>query len=313
MTTVFRTNTQRCSAITQGRYVKQTSSLCLIAACFTFSSCGSIDITSTLRNRAITIDGDAKDWSGLSLYTEKKVSVSVCNDSTELYILLTTSDRSLQRQFSATGVNIWFDTTGGSDKTYGIHYPVRMPGGFGPQQRGTLGERQEEPRDAREHPGAMQGEPGEPSLMMDVNSNDFEILGPGDDEKEVVSLMQAKDVKLKMSSSSGLLVFELRVPLVRDPLHPHGIGARSANAIGVGVETPKFDLPQMGEHGGRGPRGGGSQDGEGPGMGGGGGMPPGGMGGGGRGGPGGGGPPGGGQKQSTESVSLWAKVIPATR
>jgi len=146
-----------------------------------------------------------------------------------------------------------------------------------------------------------------------VNSNDFEILGPGDDEKEVVSLMQAKDVKLKMSSSSGLLVFELRVPLVRDPLHPHGIGARSANAIGVGVETPKFDLPQMGEHGGRGPRGGGSQDGEGPGMGGGGGMPPGGMGGGGRGGPGGGGPPGGGQKQSTESVSLWAKVIPATR
>jgi hypothetical protein len=287
--------------------MRTTASFCLIAATLLFSSCSTITVTSAYRNRALTVDGDADDWSGLPLYTEKNVSVSVCNDATDLYILLTTSDRSLQRQLAATGVNVWFDTSGGKEKVTGIHYPVHMPGGFSPHNAGNRGEMQD---DTRSRPDAGQWEPGEPSRVMDVNSNDFEILGPGDDEKEIVSLAEARDISMKMSSSSGLLIFELRVPLVRDPLHPHGIGTHSANAIGVGVETPKFDFPEMTGQGAMRPRGGG-HDGGGSGMEGDGGMPPGGMGQGGRGGHGGpgGGPPGDGHKRSSTSVVLWARVV----
>jgi hypothetical protein len=309
--TNLRTNTQRRAHTTNGHHVKTASSFFLLTSCLLLSSCGSMDITSTFRNRAITVDGDANDWSGLPLYTGKNISVAVCNDSTDMYILLTTSDRSLQRQLAATGVNIWFDTTSGSDRISGIHYPVHSPGGFGRQQDGNRTGMQGGIREQDERPGESRGDAGEPPRMMDVNSNDLEVLGPGKDDKEIVSLMEAKDLQIRMSSSSGMLVFELRVPLVRDPLHPHGIGTFSARPIGVGVETPKFDFPQMSEHSGMGPRSGG-QDGEGPDMGGSGGMPPGGMGGG-RGGPGGGGHRGGEQRPSTVSVNLWAKVALAVR
>jgi hypothetical protein len=268
----------------------------LISLCCILPSCGGMEIASTFRDRIIAIDADARDWAGLSLHTEKNVSFAVCNDSTYIYILLTTSERSLQRQFSGMGVNLWFDANGGSDKTFGIHYPVRTPG-----------ERQTPAGDER---AGMEGGPGEPPLMMEAVSNDMEILGPGKDDRMIVSRAEAKDIQLKMSSASGQLVFELRVPLVRDPLHPHGIGVTIAGNVGVGLETPKFDLEHVREKMGSetpGGQGGGMPPGEGGGMPQGGGMR-GGRGGrggsGGRGGPGGGGPGG----NAPTSVSLWANV-----
>jgi hypothetical protein len=141
--------------------------------------------------------------------------------------------------------------------------------------------------------------------MTEGMSSDMEILGPGEDDRMIVPLAEAKDIQLKMSTASGQLVFELRVPLVRDPLHPHGIGASIANNIGVGLETPKFDPAKVRER-----MGGGMQ----PPGGEGGGVPPGGGMGGGRGGRGGRGGPrggggGGGQGMSAPtSVSLWATV-----
>jgi len=283
--------------------------LCLLGVLL--ASCGGIDVSSTFRNREIVVDADAKDWSGLPLYTKDKISFAVCNDANHLFILMTTSDRTLQRQLAATGVNVWFNSNGGSEKVLGIHYPLRGPGAFGRQQRAKQGEPPENPDDSMDPAEGMQGKPpdmrnnpGEGPLVLEMNSHELEILGP-DGDREIVTLAEAKDLQLKMSASSGLLVFELRVPLVRDLTHPHGIGASIANAIGVGVETPKFDMPGRGE-GRMQPSGG--EDGDGPGMGG--GMPPGGGMGGGRGSPGGGGPHGGGggQRPSTESISLWAKV-----
>ncbi len=87
-----------------------------------------MDVNSTFRDRPIVIDADAGEWAGLSLHTEKNVSFAVCNDSSYIYILLTTSDHSLQRQFSGLGINLWFDASGGSEKTFGIHYPLRIAG-----------------------------------------------------------------------------------------------------------------------------------------------------------------------------------------
>jgi hypothetical protein len=289
--------------------VKKAVWISISVLCLIVSSCGSIDVSSTFRSRDITIDADAMDWHGLPLYTEKKLSFAVSNDSTYLYLLITTSDRTLQRQLSVSGVNLWFDAKGGSEKSYGIHYPMPSPGAFGMQRDRGTGSMRGGRGDGQGQAVEMQGEePGEPPRMMDVNSSEMEILGPGND-KEILALAEAKDLQLKMSSASGLLIFELRVPLVRDPLHPHGIGTSLAAALGVGMETPEFDFPKsaMGERGGMQPPGG--QEGEGGEMGG--GMPPGGMGGG-RGGPGGGGhrggSPGGGSRPGSESVSLWANV-----
>lgn len=254
-----------------------------------------MEVTSTFRERAIVIDADAGEWAGLPLHTEKNVSFAVCNDSSYLYILLTTADRSLQRQFSGMGMNLWFDASGGSEKTFGIHYPVRSPGNRQPP--------------VGDETTGLDGGPGEPSRMMEGISSDMEILGPGDDDRMIVPLADTKDIQLKMSTASGQLVFELRVPLTHDPLHPHGIGASIAGNVGVGLETPKFDPAKTRERMGGGMQSPGGQGGGTPPGEGGGGMPPGGMRGGrgGRGGHGGGG--GGGQGMSAPaSLSLWANV-----
>jgi hypothetical protein len=271
----------------------------LLSLCCLFPSCGGIDVTSTYRDRNIVIDADGKEWAGLSLYTDKKVSFAVCNDSTYLYMLLTTSDPSLQRQFSRMGLNLWFDATGGSDKTFGIHYPTRRPGDRMPPMPGQE--------------GGMDSAPQESPQMTETAANEMEILGKDDEDRMIVPLAEAKDLQLKMSSSSGQLVFELRVPLVRDPQHPHGIGASLASAVGLGIETPKFDFKGTRERmeGGNQPPGGQ-----------GGGMPPGGEGrmprggamGGGRGRGGSGGRAGAGQGRSApESISVWATVKLASK
>jgi hypothetical protein len=305
----IRINQQQNDTSSSGYNVKRALWFSVFLLFLSLASCGSIDVSSSFRTRDIVIDADANDWSGLSLYTEKNISFAVCNDSTYLYILLSTSDRALQQQLAMTGVNIWFDAKGGKDQVFGLHYPVRTPGNFSTRRGDSRGSMQGPPGDRQSDPG------GEPPKMMEINSSDVEILGV-DDQKEIVPLTQANDLQLKMSSATGLLVFELRVPLVRDPLHPHGIGTSLAAALGVGMESPKFDFPKMESQGTGMQSPGGDGGGMGGGMGGGGGMPPGGMGGGGgRGGPGGGRPPGGGsgQKPSTESVSLWANVKLAGR
>jgi hypothetical protein len=208
-----------------------------------------------------------------------------------MYILLTTADPSLQRQFSGLGVNLWFDSSGGSEQTFGIHYPFHMGG-----------RRQFPSGDERSD---FEGGQGENPRTMEVMSSDMEILGPGKDDRMIVPLAEAKDIQLKMSTATGQLVFELQVPLVRDPQHPHGIGASIAGNVGVGLETPKFDPAAMHERMGDGMRPPGG-DGGGMSPGDGGGMYPGGMGGG-RGGRGG--HAGGGQRPNAPaSVSLWATV-----
>jgi hypothetical protein len=271
-----------------------------VALSAVFLACGGVEVTSTFRDRTIVIDGDGKEWAGMTMRTEKNISFAVCNDSTYLYLLLSTTDHGLQRQIFARGLNIWFDATGGSDKTFGIHFPLGMK----PGQRMRPLDGQGEPT----------GDQEEPPRMGEGAVHEMEILGPGADDKMIVSLVQEKDIQLKMSNDHGILVYELRVPLVRDRSHPNGIGGSLAGPVGVGLETPKFDMAaireRMGEQGMQPPgeRGGEMPQGEGGGRSG-GGMGRGHGGGGGRGGR-------GGERagnSAPEAISLWAKVTPAAR
>lgn len=257
-------------------------------------SCGSIDVTSTFRNRDIVIDANAEEWAGLPLRKEKNVSFTVCNDSSYLYLLLTASDRGLERQIAMTGLDLWFDPSGGSDKVFGIRFPVHMPGDRAP---GMM-----------DDGGGIDRDPGEPRIFA-VTSNDMEILGPGKDDRMILPLAEAKDLQLKMSMTSGQLVYELRVPLVRDARHPNGIATSLPLKVGVGLETTKVDAEGMRERmAGMAPPGG--ERGEmPPGEGG---MPRSGGMGGGRGGPGG--RHEGLQRENTpQSLSVWATVTLAGR
>jgi len=95
------------------------------------SGCGKPKLYSKWRNRQITIDGKFEDWQNdIAYYDENtRVSIGVINDDTYLYICLITRNRGLMEQLMRSGFNVWFDPEGGSDKVFGIHFPLGMQGG----------------------------------------------------------------------------------------------------------------------------------------------------------------------------------------
>jgi hypothetical protein len=118
---------------------------------------------------------------------------------------------------------------------------------------------------------------------------ELEILGPGKDESTRMAVTEAVGINVGIRASSGMLVYEIRVPLQLTEEFPYAIGTQAGNAIGIRLETPKMNRQNRGR-----------------------GMP-GGMPGGGRGGmggmPGGGGMRGGGMRsRMPEPLKIQAKI-----
>jgi hypothetical protein len=265
--------------------------VCLVLLALKGTGCGNTQLVSSPQHRPITIDAEAGDWSGLPMYADKGgINLSVTHDAEYLYLLVSTTTQSLQRQILRGGFTVWFDPEGGSDEVFGIRYPLGMGGGPPPGARGELTATDEvppmdgmnePPRTGRMNDRPLTGDGPQPGTEL-------EILGPGEDERMMTSLVTEKDIQARISSLTGALTYELRVPLDRDARHPNGIGVSPDRKVGVKLETMQGGPGGMGR-----PKAGGEEmrppDGSGPS--GDGGMPP---GGGGRGGPGGGRGPGGG-------------------
>jgi hypothetical protein len=262
----------------------------LLASSFAISGCGSIpQITSHTTTTKIIVDGDNSEWSNIPAYLSdnKLFAVSVCHDSGNFYTCITTADPLIQMQFMVSGLTIWFDNDGGTEKRFGVKYPLGAPGGGPPK---TMD------RDKTEINSQVE------TSMVQANP-ELEILGPkkGDRYRLPVDNQEGICVKFKRAKD-GLFVYELQVPLKPSASQLNSIDMKADSIIGFGIESVSPELPPR--PGGRGPGGFGGGP-EGP--------PPGGgdMGRGDRMAPGGGmGPQGrmrGGQ-ETGEATKLWWKV-----
>jgi hypothetical protein len=155
------------------------------------------------------------------------------------------------------GLTVWFESEDG--KKLGIHYPMGFMNREATPSYGQEGT-----------PGAE--ERGRSDLQA---FQDLEILGPGKNDRNLLSPLHVPGIIVKFGSSQGSTVYELKVPLRESIDHPYAAGVAAGSSLKLGIETGKYES-------GRG-QGGGT----------GGGMPGGGMGGGRRG--GGGGMSGGGR------------------
>jgi len=119
--------------------------------------------------------------------------------------------------------------------------------------------------------------------------NELEILGLGKDEVKKIPVEEAKGIEIDIEFSSGMLVYELKVPLIQSEQHPYAIGAEAGSSVGIGLETAKMEWPNMRRETSGGRVGGG---------------PTGGM----RGGTGGRGMPGGRRSRMPQPLKIWAVV-----
>ncbi len=241
---------------------------------FLLIGCGNskLELNSNWRDREITVDGKNTEWRGAMLFFEEdNVSVGLFNDENFFYICMIVEDQFVRTQVMRQGFTVWFDPDGGKDKTFGIKYPVGM-------QASGMGMRRDEQSVERSRQA-----PRRPMIEL-------EILGRGKDELKKMPIAEAKGIDIIAEFSSGMLVYELKVPLIQSEQHPYAIGAEADSSVGIGLEMSKMERPDMRRQmsGGRG-----------------GGGPSGGM----RGGAGGRGMPGGrGRPQMRQPLKIWAVV-----
>ena len=246
---------------------------------FFLAGCGTFKLKSKWLDREITVDGQSDDWLGSLMYIEEKnISVGLFNDENFLYICMIAEDQFVRNQVMRQGVIIWFNPSGGKKKTFGIKFPIGMQAGDVPM--GRRGDEQDPERFRQARRRSM---------------TELEILGPGKDESIKMYKEDAKGIDINVKGLSGMLVYELKVPLIHSEEHPYAIGAKAGSSIGFRLEIPKMSRQRMGGKDGMGGGKGGMGGGKG-GMGG------------GRGGMGGGMRGGGMRSQMTKPLKIQAVV-----
>jgi hypothetical protein len=194
-------------------------------------------------DQRIVVDGRNSDWDITYLIDDNKLVVGLVNDSDFVYLMLATNERGLAMSMMR-GLTVWFDPKGGSDKTFGLRYPVGgMFGRGGKTEQGERGEAQLEP-------------PQE----LGMTASEIEILGPGKDEVHKMQLMETGGIQGKVNFTGSTFVCELRIPY-RDS-YPFSIKAALGSIVGLGLETSQSRMQRQGRGGEReGGQGGGMEEG----------------------------------------------------
>jgi len=208
---------------------KPAMSAILILFLFLLVGCGysKLELNSNWRDREITVDGKNADWLGTMLFFEEdNVSVGLLNDENFFYICMIVEDQFMRTQVMRQGFTLWFDPDGGKEKTFGIKYPIGM------QASGT-GMRRDEQSMERSRQA-----PRRPMIEL-------EILGPGKDEVKKMPIAEAKGIDIIVEFSSGMLVYELKIPLIQSEQYPYAIGAEAGSSVGIGLETSKMERSDM--------------------------------------------------------------------
>ena len=216
---------------------------------FWLSSCANLQFKSGWKDKNIKIDGRSDDWVGSLTYVDKQnISLGVVNDTDYLYICLAAEDQALISRILRQGMILWFNPEGGKNKTFGINYPV------GRQMM------QPEEREMKRQGSEATPQKKRPAAM--AISNDLEIL----QESKVpirTSIRNLKGMEISLKRSTGLIVYEVKIPLKKKFDLPFAIGVENGSEIGIGIEVPKMSMTMNRAAGGM---GGGGMGGRGGGM-----------------------------------------------
>jgi hypothetical protein len=187
------------------------------------TGCSTMKVASMWSDQKVTIDGKNTEWNDKSYLIENgKLLMGVQNDSTFLYLMLSTNDRILSRKLMSEGLTVWFDPKGGKEKNFGIRYPL------GYRSNGV---------NPSDEPGSDM--PSGDSFRMSSLLRELEILGPGKENHQRMAIMASGGIDVTVNFAPGSLVYELKVPFVDKPAYPFSIQSAQHALIGLGLETPE--------------------------------------------------------------------------
>jgi len=183
---------------------------------------------STWREHEIRVDGSDEEWRGEELPVKgEHFSLGLVNDGEWLYLCVATKDLGLKAQIARMGLVVWLDPVGGKKRRFGVHFPVPNPPGAARLPRGRVpneGEGRNMPRPE----GEAEQVPGQ---------DEIGVLGPGKNDAQLVPIDQAGGIEARVGVHEDLMIYELKVPLMRGSGHPHAPNVEPGRMVRLEIET----------------------------------------------------------------------------
>ncbi len=188
--------------------------------------CGSaVQVTSIAPSAPIVIDGKSDDWAGhLLYYRNDKLTLGVSNDKEFLYLCVMSSDQTVYRSILMRGLTVWFDTTGGKGKYFGMRYPLDAA----PSDMG---------KDREEPPGSMDD-------MMKRRADEatkLAVVGAKKDARTEILLPGKFGLDARIGYKPGVFIYEMKVPLGIDLADGMKLAFSGDGRLSIRLETPEFE------------------------------------------------------------------------
>lgn len=176
-----------------------------------------------------TIDGALDEWGGSLAYLDgEPVSMSVVPTDSVLFVALTTQDQRLIQSIARNGLIVWVDPAGGTQRTYGIQYPL----GLRQQQAGGTG------------PPEASASSGTASALDQLSLRELDVIRH-ESARTRIPAQFSSGVRAEATINPGALVYELAIPVNEAPAtateQRHGLQASLGGTVGVGLQIPEDD------------------------------------------------------------------------
>jgi len=204
----------------------------------------------------INIDGDLKDWGDSLRYfnEEKKLNYALANDKTTLYAAIRITDKIDQLRTLNAGITLSIDPKGKKKESFSVTFPLAEPG-----TKPDFGKR---PDDNTE---ITQQDRDDLARERITKLRDIKVVGFKDIEGDMITTSNTYGIKAAIDyDADGNLVYEMAIPL--QFFHADGTTKTewAFNFKINGIQRPKGEGMEGGDHpggsmsgGGRGGRGGG--------------------------------------------------------
>jgi hypothetical protein len=210
-----------------------------------------VDLQSRWLDKDIVIDAKDEDWQDYPLFYDEKTRscIGLYNDNENLYLCFQTMDEDIQRQILSQGLFVWFNSTGGKDKQFGLRFPTGRgsygPGGFPGRPSDMTGPPAERSSD-------MSGPLGD-SSSGDRNMPPGRSFGRDSDTVEEIRVFTSEKVKgwpytFQEAANLGIFarytvdqrrrfIYELKIRLAKSDDADYATVVSAENKIGIGFMT----------------------------------------------------------------------------
>lgn len=209
----------------------------VIMICVFLTGCGKNLLYSCWKDREIVIDGKNDEWQDVKVYfRDKKVAIGVFNDNNFLYLQLVSWDKDVASMIKNTGFVVWFDDYASRKKNRGIRFPLGNGESLNELSRSMRQERHDKFAKSEKY-----------------SLEEIEWVSADKNEDFIGSLefFKQKGIDVQIDDSTGNMIYELKIPLVKDSKHIYTVSDNAKQRLSICFEiAPRqsVDLTKRGKN-----------------------------------------------------------------